>query len=117
MAFDRWKGSVCVVIAVGMRPMWLVSGRHPGGDQYGVQSASDAVGSLVGPQRVVELEGEAVFDGDEVQQSPFGFADQVSPVSGGQQLGGAGVGLAPGGGVPTRAVERDGEVDVCGRIR
>ena len=117
MAFDRWNGSVCVAIAVGNEADVAGARRDPGGDQHGVQPAADAVGALVGPQRVVGLQGQAVFDGDEVQQAPLGLADQVGPVARGQQLGGAGVGLAPGGGVPTRSVERDGEVDVCRRIR
>ena len=111
MAFDRWNGSVCVVIAVGMQTDVAGAGRHPGGDQHGVQAASDPVGPLVRPQRVVGLQGEAVFDGDEVERAALGFADQVSPVTRRQQFGGPGVRLAPRRRVPTRPVERDGEME------
>ena len=26
MAFETWNGSVCVTVATGIRPMWLVTG-------------------------------------------------------------------------------------------
>jgi hypothetical protein len=56
------------------------------------------------------LQAEAVLDRDEVEQAVFGFGDDVGPVARGEQLVRAGPGLAPGGGMPAGAVERDGQV-------
>ena len=78
--------------------------RHPRGDQHRVEAA----GHPVGPGG---LDAEAVLDGDEVEQAPLGLRDDVGPVAAGEQLGRAGAGLAPGGGMPAGPVERDGQVE------
>ena len=66
-----------------------------------------------GCERVVGLQAQAVLDGDEVEQPALGLGDQVGPVAGREQVGRAGVGLAPGGGVPAGAVQGDGQVNMA----
>ena len=106
-----WNGSVWVTTTVGTSPMCRVSGRDPGGDQHRVEPAADLVGAVVGARRSrSDWSAEGVLDGDEVEQAALGLGDQVGPVAGGEQLGGPGVRLAPGGRVPAGAVQRDGEV-------
>jgi hypothetical protein len=61
------------------------------------------------------LQAEAVLEGDEVEQSVLGLDDEVRPVSGGEQVAGAGDLLAPGGGVPAGSVEGDGQMQRGGR--
>ena len=114
MAFDAWKGSVWVVITVGHQPDVAGAGCDPRGDERGVEAAAHPIGPIVGAQRVVGLQRQAVLDGDEVQQAAFGLGDQVGPVAGCQQVGGPGVGLTPGRGMPSRAVECDGEMKSIG---
>lgn len=90
------------------------AGCDPRGDQGGVEAAPHAVGSVVGTQRVLGLQRQTVLEGDEVQQTSFGLGDQVGPVAGRQQVGGPGVGLTPGRGMPSRPVECDGEMKSIG---
>jgi hypothetical protein len=61
------------------------------------------------------LQAEVVLDRDEVEQAAFGFGDDVGPVARGEQLIRTGPGLAPGGGMPAGAVERDGQVQGGGQ--
>ncbi len=76
---------------------------RPGGDEHRVQAPGDPVGPG-------GLQREAVFDGDEVEQASFGLGDDIGPVAAGEQLGRARARLAPRGGMPARAIERDGQV-------
>ena len=46
----------------------------------------------------------------EVDEATLGLGDLVGPVSGGEQVPGAGHLLTPGGGVPAGALEGDGKV-------
>lgn len=81
-----------------------------GGGEYRVQPPADLVRTPVGPVGGGRLEGEGVFEGDEVEQSGFGLGYGIGPVAGCEEFTGPGTRLAPGGRVPARAVERDGEV-------
>ena len=114
MALERWNGSVWVTIAVGTRPMCRVSGAT----RAAISTASSrprtwSVRSS-GRSAAGRLEAEGVLDGDEVEQSVLGLSDQVGPVAGGEQLGGAGGGLPPGGRMPAGAVEGDGQMEIVG---
>ena len=82
----------------------------PGRDEHRVQAAADLIGARVRPVVVGRLLAERVLDGDEVDQSPFGFQGELSPVTGGEELVRCGVRLAPGGRVPSCSVKRDGQV-------
>lgn len=86
-----------------------------GGGEHRVQPPADLVRAPVGPFRRGGLEGEGVLEGDEVQQSGLGFGDGIGPVAGREEFAGPGARLAPGGRVPARAVERDGEVQRFGK--
>ena len=88
--------------------------RDPVRDQHRVQSAPDLVGAVVLGRKPIGLQPERVLDGDEVGQTALGLADQVEPVIGGEQFGRPGGRLPPRGRVPTRAVERDGQVEGLG---
>ena len=83
--------------------------RHPGRGQDGVQPPAYLVGPGVRPAAVRGLQAEPVLDGHEVEQAALGLGDDVGPVGGGEQLGRARPGLAPRGGMPSSAVERDGK--------
>ena len=72
---------MCVTIAVGTRPMWLVSGRHPGRDEHRVEPAADLVGAVVGAEAVGGLQREGVLDRDEVEQAALGLAGPGRPSS------------------------------------
>ena len=105
MAFEMWNGSVCVTITVGISPMCRVSGAT----RAAISTASRRPGHPVG--RATDWTTEAVLDGDEVEQAALGLGDDVGPVAAGEQLGRAGPRLAPRGGMPAGAVERDGQVE------
>lgn len=85
-------------------------GGDPGGGEDGVEAAAHLVGAVVGFEEAGGLGAEAVLQGDEVEQAVFGLGDQVGPVTGGEQLAGAGHRFAPGGRVPAGALQGDGEV-------
>ena len=89
--------------------------RDPRGYQHRVQPPADLIGAGVRLAVAGRLQAEAVLDRDEVEQAPFGLGDDVGPVTRGEQLIRAGPGLAPGGGMPAGAVERDGQVQGGGR--
>ncbi len=94
------------------QPDVVRSGGRPGGDQHRVETSANPVGAVIGTERVVGLQREPVFERDEVQKAPLGLEHQVGPVTRRQQLGGAGLGLAPCGRVPARPVQRDRQVQV-----
>jgi hypothetical protein len=83
--------------------------RDPGRGQHRVEPAAYLVGPAIRGAVAGGLQAQAVLDRDEVEQPAFGLGGQVSPVPAGEQLGRAGPGLTPGGGVPAGAVEGGGQ--------
>ena len=87
----------------------------PGGDQHGVEPSPDLVGAVVRiGEAVAGLQAERVLDGDEVEQPALGLAGPGRPSSPRRTArSGRAARLAPGGGMPARAVQRDGQMQWC----
>src|ERR1017187_3251453 len=87
--------------------------RDPSRDEHRVQPPAHLVDWPGRPGRLAVaggLQAQAVFDRDKVEQAALGLADQVGPVARREELARSRLRLAPRGGVPAGAVERDGEV-------
>ena len=57
---------------------------HSRRHEDGVQAAAYLVGPSIRPVGARRLQGERVFDGDEINQTLFGFGDEINPVPGGE---------------------------------
>ncbi len=81
------------------------AGCQPGRDQYRVEPPAHLVGALILLVPVDRLHAERIFEGDEVESGALGLRYQVQPVTGREQLGRPGVGLAPGRRMPAGGLQ------------
>ena len=114
MAEATWNGSVWVVLAVGTRPMRVVTGAMY--EATSTASRRPRTWSVRPSSRgeVRRLEAEGVLDGDEVEQPPLGRSAEAGPVARREQLApGRAVGSRHDAGwnpVPSSATARCSEV-------